>query len=222
MNPTDLLQTIHDSLGTLPDQVAQVLGNFQQPEIPEFDFSSDFGAAMPEIDGSLSPVGTPGEAPNFPEEYAAVAEFPSFGAPDLPDSSFPNFSDSGSAPQDAFPEMAGFSSEASSFPSPGNAEYDTDQIMLGHMAAIAAGIQEMNRRAPAERDFQRSQGPVQRTGKSFYVRDPEADEAFAAASPSVDAGSLAGLRGAGGYGYGSKFSRNPRTTQDDYLEHGRH
>ena len=83
-----------------------------------------------------------------------------------------NFTASGlSASEDAFPEMAGFSSEASSFPSPAGAEYDTDQIMIGHMQEIAAGIKEMNRRAPAQRDFKRSEGPLQRTGQNIAVKD---------------------------------------------------
>lgn len=222
MNPTDLLQTIHDSLGSLPDQVAQVLGGFQQPELPEFDFSSDFGQTMPEIEGGLSPVGAPGDPPSFPEEYAALTEFPTFGTPEIPDSSFPNFEASPANAQDAFPEMEGFSSEATSFPSPRNAEYDTDQIMIGHMREIAEGIKEMNRKAPGQAGFQRSEGPLQRTGKSFYVRDPGADEGYPAGSPSLDTSSTSGLRGAGGYGFGSRFSNNPRTSQDDYLEHGRH
>lgn len=225
-SPSEMIEKIHDGLATLPDQVAQVLGNFQQPELPQFDFGGqDFGApAMPEMSdaGGMSPTGAPGQATSLPEEYATLTEFPSFGSPEIPDSSFPNFTASGlEASQDAFPEMAGFSSEASSFPSPAGAEYDTDQIMLGHMAEIAAGIKEMNRSAPAQRGFQRSEGPIQRTGQSFYVRDPEADEGFAAASPSIDRGSLAGLRGAGGYGYGSRFSKNPKAAQSDFLEHGR-
>lgn len=164
-SPTEMIQKIHDGLTTLPDQVAQVLGSFKQPELPQFDAGADFGApTMPEMSQEMSPVGAPGQAPTFPEEYATLTEFPSFGAPEIPDSSFPNFTESGlNASQDAFPEMAGFSSEASSFPSPAGAEFDTDQMMLGHLEEIANGIKQMNRQAPAERGFQRSAGPVQAT-----------------------------------------------------------
>jgi hypothetical protein len=47
---------------------------------------------------------------------------------------------------------------------------------------------------------------------------PESLEEYAAASPSVDATNLAGLRGAGGWGYGT---RSPGNAQTDFLDPSR-
>lgn len=187
-SPTEALEAIHASLGSLPSDLASLMSN--KPELPDFDFSG------------------------------------SAGLPSMADTPFPSVASAnmGGDSGDAFPTLPGFSSAASSMPQ--SASVDNDALMVGHLEEISRGIhrgiQMMAKGGGDRAGARRPSGPVQRGAQSFYVRDMDADEGFSQASPSVDRGSTAGLRGAGGYGYGSKFSKNPRAAQDNFLEHGGH
>lgn len=192
-SPTEALEAIHASLGSLPSDLASLMSN--KPELPDFDFAS------------------------------------SAGLPSMADTPFPSVVQQNmGGDSDAFPTLPGFSSAASSMPQ--SASVDNDALMVGHLEEISRGIQQMAKGGGERSGARRPQGPVQRGGQSVYVADLEADEGFGQASPSIDRSSTAGLRGAGGYGFGSRYAarasslhggKGPsRGGQNEYLEHGGH
>ncbi len=207
--PTDFLEGIHAVLEKLPEDLAASL-DYKQADLPDFVMPSGIEMGPADLGPGQPTVAPPMESyPDFRQPGGTMPDFPSQAAYSLSEADFPSFTppESSEASEMAFPSLAGFDMSASSLPS-GQAEYDSDSVMIGHLEDISRGIANLGRGGGSSANTGgRSQGPESVRGNSFYVNDPEADEQFASASPSINKGSTAGLRGAGGYGYGSRYNR---------------
>lgn len=234
-SPTDFLQGIHDRLLSLPNDLASLL-NPRGPDLSDVEFpnvptpgAAETGDSPAIIQASESSVPFP-EMPSFSAPESSFPEAPVLGAAGMPDSPFPSVGAAGNI-EASFPNMPGFAgAPGDSSDMPIGAEVDKDAIMIGHLEDISKGISQLTRSGGGQNAFQRSSGPVQTRGQSFYVADMDNDEGFSQGSPSVNASSTAGLRGAGGHGF-SRFSRQAsalhggkgpsRGGQDQFLEGGR-
>lgn len=234
-SPTDFLQGIHERLNSLPNDLASLISSPRGSDLDDVEFPN-----VP------TPSTAEAESPSVPQQEASDSPFPEMPAFSAPDASFPDPPVLGSADvsDSPFPSAAAPSSIEASFPSapsfagaadssgsgPVGSSFDKDDIMIGHLEEMAKGISALTRAGGGKQSFMRSNGPTEVRGPSFYVADMDNDEGFTQGSPSVNASSTAGLRGAGGHGFGSRYSRQAsalhgsgpsRGGQDQFLEGGR-
>lgn len=233
----ETLEQLQQGLADLPERVAALLEDRQQPQqLPDFAFGetpgTSSGFAPSASQGATAAAGDQW----FPEAAAG------FEAPDFPDFSggggpAPSPADTASSsavgfqpPEFAQPEFSGFA--APDWSDPGTMPFferpepasagaagglSGDGRIESLLERIAGGVE-----GGGAGPLQSSHGGLGLAGPDPSVMPWAASfqapaEGFPAASPSLNLSSTAGLRGAGGFGYGSRLD----TPASDYLEPAR-
>lgn len=232
---TDFLQGIHERLAGLPNDLASILSSPRGADLDDVEFPNVPTPGVSEASDSPSISQTAAsespfpEMPSFGAPEASFPEMPVLGSADVSDSPFPSVS-APSSIEASFPTAPSFAGAPGEGNGPVGSSFDKDDIMIGHLAEMEKALTNLTRTGAGQNGFQRSSGPKEVRGPSFYVADMDNDEGFSQGSPSVNASSTAGLRGAGGHGFGSRYSRQASTLhgggpsrggQDQFLEGGR-
>jgi hypothetical protein len=200
------------NLNALADEAAQIerFPDFPQPELPN-PFAEQGGGEPVQFPEQMPTIANQPQGAEWPESMPGLPEqvdFPSTYPPAQEISAFPDFSQQqgtdGSTTFNFSPQEERQSGAALGFPDPmpGPQQSGGDPSLYALLQQIASGISSLTgAKSPENTGSQQYQFPWSDHG----FMPLEAQEDYAAASPAMNYTNLQGARGAGGFGYGSKY-----------------